>query len=130
MGIRWRRTHTWYCEEYSRRIRCNNILYRPYLYRNFSFFFTHIYFPASGPAVVTGVVPSPPRFSPFNFVAQRVQQSHCSSIFHRVLLTRALALSTSQFDLKKSSPRMYTSMHWGGGDRNSRSWRIQGSRIT
>ena len=39
-----------------------------------------------------------------------VQQSHCSSIFHRVLLTHALALSASQFLLKKSSLRIYTSM--------------------
>ena len=45
----------------------------------------------------------------------RVQQSHCSSIFHRVLLTRALALSASQFVRKKKSPtRIYTSMHSGG----------------
>ena len=28
------------------------------------FFFSHFYFPASGQAVVTGVVPSPPRFLP------------------------------------------------------------------
>ena len=31
---------------------------------NLFFFFTHIYFPASGQAVVTGVVPSSPRFLP------------------------------------------------------------------
>ena len=31
------------------------------------FFFTHIYFPASGQAVVTGVVPSPPPVLAFNF---------------------------------------------------------------
>ena len=43
--------------------------------------------------VVTGVVPSPLRFLPSIFIAHRVQQSHCSSIFHRVLLTHALALS-------------------------------------
>ena len=30
------------------------------------------------------------------FFAHRVQQSHCSSIFHRLLLTHALALSASQ----------------------------------
>ena len=33
--------------------------------------------------------------------------THCSSIFHRVLLTHALALSASQFVHKKKSPRMY-----------------------
>ena len=75
------------------------------------FFHTHIYFPASGQAVVTGVVSSPPRFSPSIFIARRVQQSHCSSIFHRVLLTHALALSAGQFVHKKKSPRIYTSMH-------------------
>ena len=46
------------------------------------FFFSHIYFPASGQAVVTGVVPSSPRFLPSIFIAHRVQQSHCSSTFH------------------------------------------------
>ena len=77
--------------------------------------FSHFYFPASGQAVVTGVVPSPPRFLPSNFIAHRVQQSHCSSIFHRVLLTHALALSASQFVRKKKSQRMYnTSMHSAG----------------
>ena len=37
-------------------------------------------------AVVTCVVPSPSRFLPSIFIAHRVQQSHCSSIFHRVIL--------------------------------------------
>ena len=77
-------------------------------------FFAHFYFPASGQAVVTGVVPSPPRFLPSTFIAHRVQHSHCSSIFHRVLLTHALALSASQFVHKKKSQRIYTSMHSAG----------------
>ena len=81
----------------------------------FSFsFFSHFYFPASGQAVVTGVVPSPPRFLPSVFIAHRVQQSHCSSTFHRVLLTHALALSASQFVHKQKSQRIYTSMHSAG----------------
>ena len=50
--------------------------------------------------MVTGVVPSPPRFRP--------------SIFHRVLRTHALALSASQFVHKKKSQRIYTSMHSAG----------------
>ena len=50
----------------------------------------------------TGVIPSLPRFLPSIFIAHRVQQPHCSSIFHRVLLTYALALSASQFVHKKS----------------------------
>ena len=80
----------------------------------FFFLFSHFYFPASGQAVVTGVVPSPPRFLPSIFIAHRVQQSHCSSIFRRVLLTYALALSASQFVYKKKSRRIYTSMHSAG----------------
>ena len=81
------------------------------------FFFIHTrIFPASGQAVVTGVVPSSPPFLPSFFVAQRVQQSHCSSIFHLVLLTYALALSASQVVHKKKCPRIYTSMHSGGNE--------------
>ena len=77
-------------------------------------FFTRIYFPASGQAVVTGFVPSAPRFLPFNFYcAHRVQQSHCSSIFDRVLLTHDLALFASQFVHKKNFPQIYSSMHSG-----------------
>ena len=77
-------------------------------------FFSHFYSPASGQAVVTGVVPSPRRFLPSVFIAHRVQQSHCSSIFHRVLLTHALAFSASQFVHKKKPPQFCTSMHSGG----------------
>ena len=50
----------------------------------------------------------------FNFIAHRVQQSHCSSISRRELLTHALALSASQFVHKKKSHRNYTSMHSAG----------------
>ena len=78
------------------------------------YFVTRIYFPASGQAAVTGIVPSPPRLLPSIFIAHRVQQSHCSSIFHRMLLTHALALSARQFVRKKKSPRSYTSMYSGG----------------
>ena len=55
-----------------------------------------------------------PRFLPSIFIAHRVQQSHCSSFLHRVLLTHALALSASQIVHKKKSARIYTSMHSGG----------------
>ena len=44
-------------------------------------FLSHFYLPASGQAMVTGVVPSAPRFLPSIFIAHRVQQSPCSSIF-------------------------------------------------
>ena len=85
--------------------------------RNISLFFflhKHVPFSASGQAVVTGVVPSPPRLLPSILIAHRVQQSHCSSTFHLVLLTHALALSARQFVGKKKSPRIYTSMHSRG----------------
>ena len=80
----------------------------------FFFFFANCYFPASGQAVVTGVIPSPPRFLPPIFITHRVQQSHCSSIVHRMLLTHALALSASQFVHKEKSQQIYTSTHSAG----------------
>ena len=67
--------------------------------------------------MVTGVVPSPARFLPPIFIARRAQQSHCSSISRRVLLTHALAFSASQFVRQKKSPRIYASMHALGGIR-------------
>ena len=74
--------------------------------------------------MVTDIVPSAPPVLSFNFIVHWVQQSHCSSSFHRVLrtaVTHALALPASQFVHKKKSPRMYTtSMHSGGS--NSQSW--------
>ena len=91
-----------------------SIVSRVYVSIFFISFSTHIFFLASGQAVVTGVVPSSPRFLPSIFIAHGVQQSHCSSIFHRVLLTHALALSASQFVHKKKSPRINTTMHSGG----------------
>ena len=69
------------------------------------------FFPASGQAVIAGVVHSHPRFLPPVFIAHRFQQSHCSSMFHRELLTYALALSACQFVQKKKSQQIYTSMH-------------------
>ena len=51
---------------------------------------------------------------PSVFAAHRVQHSHCSSIFHRMLLTHALAFSVGQFVHKKQSLRIYTSMLSGG----------------
>ena len=82
-----------------------------FVYIFFLFIFLHFYFAAPGQAVVTSVVPSPPRLLPSIFIAHRVQQSHCLSISHRVLPTHALALSASQFVHKKKSPRIYTSMY-------------------
>ena len=84
--------------------------------------------------MVTSVVPSPPRFLPSICIAHRGQQSHCSSIFHRVLLTHALALSASirvsniratnqsklqpaMRDLTTNQPNIisaeYSKIHWG-----------------
>ena len=64
--------------------------------------------------MVTGVVPFPPGSCLHFFIAHRVQQPHCSWIFHRVLLSHALALAASQFAHKKKSQRIYTSMHSAG----------------
>ena len=82
------------------------------------FFLSHFYFPASsGQAVVTGVVPSPPRFLPSIFIAHRVSAIpllvDCSS---SVASSRSLALSASQFVHKKKSQRIYTRvcMHSAG----------------
>ena len=77
-------------------------------------FFTHMYFSASGQAVVTGVVPFPPRFSPSIFAAHRIQQSHCWSIFLWVWLTHALALSASQFVTQEKVPRNLLEFALGG----------------
>ena len=55
--------------------------YKTVKYTTIFLFFAPFYFPASGQAVVTGFVPSSPRFLPSTFIARRVQQSHCSSIF-------------------------------------------------
>ena len=60
------------------------------------FFFIHTrIFPASGQAVVTGVVPSSPPFLPPILFAHRVQQSHCSSTVRRVLLSQATWATSS-----------------------------------
>ena len=72
------------------------------------------FFPASGQAVVTGVVPSAPRFLLSFFFAHRVQQSHCSSIFRRVLLTHALGFSASQFMRKEKVPTILHAYALGG----------------
>ena len=82
------------------------------------------------------------RFSPpvlaFNFYrAQGLQQPNCLSIFHRVLLPHALALSASHFVRKKKSPRIYTGMHSGGFELTERTYirlednliRRQGDRL-
>ena len=98
----------------------------------FSFSHTSTFQLLDKQAVVTGVVPSfpPPRFFAFNFIARRVQPSHCSSIFHRGLLTHALALSASQFMRTKKSPRIYTSMHSGGFERTKLTYtRLEDSLI-
>ena len=81
---------------------------------SFLFLFSHFYSPASGQAVATGVAPFPPRCFPSIFIAHRIQQSHCSSIFHRMLLTHALALFASQLVHKKKSQLTYRSKHSAG----------------
>ena len=55
--------------------------------------------------MATGVVLSTHRFLSSIFIPHRVHQSHCSSIFHRMLLTHTLALFANQFG-KEKSPRI------------------------
>ena len=55
----------------------------------------------------------PARFRPSIFIAHRVQQSHCSSIFHRVLLTHALGLSRKSICAQEKPLRICMSMHSG-----------------
>ena len=54
------------------------------------------------------------RFLPPVTFTHSVQESHCSLICHRAMLTHALALSASQFVHNKTSQRIYTSMHSAG----------------
>ena len=91
------------------------ILMVKYLYI-FIYIDSHTYYVLdSRQAVVSGVVPLTPRFLPSIFSAHlRVRQSHCSSNFHEVLLTNALALPASQFVPKKESLRIYSSVHSAG----------------
>ena len=77
-----------------------------------SFFHTSTFQLLDKPWWVSPVLP--PQFLPSIRIAHRVQQSHCSSIFHRVLLTHAVALSACQLVHKKNSARLYRSMHSGG----------------
>ena len=95
---------------------CTSRKHGQYFLLFFFFSFQHFRFPVSGQAVVTQhrCRPFPPRFLPLLLITHRVQQSHCSSIIHRVLLTHALALSASQFVRKMRSLRIYTSVHSGG----------------
>ena len=115
MGLFFLPTSHIYSQLYSSNcIRCAARGAEPLQLNLLFFLFAHFHIPASGQAVVTGVVPSPPPFLPSIFIAHRVQQSHCSSIFHRVLLTHVPALSASQSVHKKKSRRTYTSMHSAG----------------
>ena len=102
----------WPLPETAMRTLCNCLVgVSPYAHFFFSHTFTFQLLDKLWSQVSTLV---PPRFLPSIFIAHRVQQSHRSSIFHRVLLTHALALSASQFMYKKKSQRIYTSMHSAG----------------
>ena len=65
--------------------------------------------------MVTAVVPSSPQFLPSIVIAHRVQQFHCSSIFHRVLLTHALSCAfRKSIWAQEKSQRNHTNMHSAG----------------
>ena len=92
----------------------------PGVYRLFYFICLHFFFPDTftfqlldrpWSSQVSSLLPLLGSCLQF-FIAHRVKQSHCcSSIFHRVLLTHALALSASEFVHKNKSSRIYTSVH-------------------
>ena len=82
-------------------------------------------------AVVTGVVPSSPRFLPS--ILSRIGFSNPTArrFFIECVANSALALSASQFVLKKKALRIYTTrVCTRRGDSNSRNWPITGPRIT
>ena len=58
--------------------------------------------------MVTGVVPSPPRYVPSFFVAHRVQHSHCSSVFIECSLLTLSRFPPIIFFMQEKFP---TSMH-------------------
>ena len=70
------------------------------------FFLSHFYLPASGQAVVSGVLPSP-RFVPPVFIAHKVQHPHCSSTFVEVLKSRFRALCESICAQEKVTTNLY-----------------------
>ena len=79
-------------------LRCdlNFFVFSPSLLLSSSTFRTFYAHRPSGQAVVTGVVPFPPRYVPSIFIAHRVQHSHCSSI-----LIKCCKLTLSRFPLRK-----------------------------
>ena len=60
----------------------------------------------SGQAVVTGSVPSSPRYVPSIFIAHRVQHSHCSSIFIECCWLTLSRFPLINFLCKKKSLRV------------------------
>ena len=78
-------------------------------------YFTRVYFPVldKSSSQVPPLVPPGSRLQ-FLWRIGFSNQSHCSLIYHRVLITHALALSASQFVHKKKSLRIYTSMYSAG----------------
>ena len=73
--------------------------------------------------------PFSPRLSPSNNIAHKVQQSRCSSIFHRVLPTHALARGPQVNLFTRKSPYGFIQVCIRG-DSNSQNWPIiPGSRI-
>ena len=110
-------------------LRATEKICRKNTYPSLSFFFSRFHFPACRQAVVTGLVPSSLRFLPSIFHFAYGCAIPLLSMFHRLFLTRALALSASQFVHMKKSQRIYTRLCTRRGS-NSRSWPVPGSRIT
>ena len=99
-----------------------------HLFQWFFLFWAHFYFPTFGHTSRDHRCrPLPPVIAFISFL--RIRSSTLwSLIFHRVLLTHALALSASQLVHKKSPTKIIRVRTRGGS--NSRNWPIPGSRIT
>ena len=82
------------------------------IYR-YTYVLSYFFFSAPGQAVLSGFVLSPPRCVSSVCMAQRVQCSHGSFDFDRILPIHALAVSASEFVHKKKSQRINTCMHLG-----------------
>ena len=99
---------------------CGALVLRLLVLVRFFFFFSHTFtFQLLDKPWSQDLVSSlPPPGSCLQFLSRiyRVQQSHCSSIFHRVLLTHALARSASQSCAQEQVPTNLYEYALGGAN--------------
>ena len=96
----------------------------------FSFYFwSHLYLPASGQAVVTGVVPSHPRYVPSFLSRIWFSVTTARRFSSNVASSRFRAFRESNCAQEKFPVRIYTSMHSGGLELTRLTY-VAGTRIT